>query len=165
MLNDFLYTIVSAVTILAEILTEMGAAMLSWAIGRFRVFKAEVKYHCYRLFCAVFGRYNAVVCQTLSPLYKDADELLLHANFQILVDFIEREKPWQYDKPYNELYAIYSTNHTHEGAIARCVEWENLTRLYKWWKRRSQRCTVGSDFEEDSKHLIRLVAARGRLWT
>jgi hypothetical protein len=161
MFSDFLCII----AIIVETLTETGDEMLSWVTGRLAVFKAEVKYHCYRLYCAVFGRYNAVVCQTLSPRYNDADELLLHANFQILVDFIEREKPWQFNKRYDELYAIYSTNCRHDEAIARCVEWENLTRLYHWWKRRSLRYTVGNDFDEDSKQLIRLVAARARLWT
>ena len=50
----------------------------------------------------------------------DRDIILLHAAFQILVDFIEREKPdeiinWEHDEP---------TRHV----------WSEITQLYKWWK-------------------------------
>jgi len=50
----------------------------------------------------------------------DKDEVLLHATFQLLVDFVEQEKPdkvcdWQYDEP-------------HRNA------WSEILQLYKWWK-------------------------------
>ena len=49
----------------------------------------------------------------------DKDIILLHAAFQLLVDFIEQEKPdeicdWQYDE-------------AHRNA------WSEITALYKWW--------------------------------
>lgn len=137
-------------------------AMRLWATVKW----VEFKYQCYRLFCAVFGRYNTVVCQSLSPLYNEADELLLHASFQILVDFIEREKPWQYGMAYNQLYAAYMLNTcSHDESVARSVEWENITKLYKWWLVRRQRHTTGNDWDEDSRQLIKLVSCRARLWT
>jgi len=50
----------------------------------------------------------------------DRDTILLHAAFQILVDFVEQEKPdevcdWQHDE-------------LHRNA------WNEISQLYKWWK-------------------------------
>jgi hypothetical protein len=50
----------------------------------------------------------------------DRDEILLHAAFQILVDFMEQERPgeiidWEHDP-------------LHSNA------WRELTQLYRWWK-------------------------------
>jgi hypothetical protein len=50
----------------------------------------------------------------------DRDIVLLHIAFQVLVDFIEQEKPneivdWQHDE-------------LHRNA------WSEITQLYKWWK-------------------------------
>lgn len=39
-------------------------------------------------------QYNIIRIATLKPTWMDKDEILLHANFQILVDFIEVEKAW-----------------------------------------------------------------------
>ncbi len=58
--------------------------------------------------------------QTLDKRYYDRDTILLHAAFQVLVDFIEKEQPdkiidWNYDK-------------TNKHA------WREMQSLYKWWK-------------------------------
>ncbi len=50
----------------------------------------------------------------------DRDTILLHAAFQVLVDFIEQEKPdevtdWQHDE------------------VSRNA-WSEITQLYQWWK-------------------------------
>ena len=63
---------------------------------------------------------QSLTITTLSKYWHDKDEVLLHAAFQILVNFIEQEKPnrlvdWSYDKP-----------HRHA--------WKEITSLYKWWK-------------------------------
>ncbi|MFT5368682.1 MAG: hypothetical protein ACI8V2_003649 [Candidatus Latescibacterota bacterium] len=59
---------------------------------------------------------------TLNKGWCDKDEVLLHAAFQILVDFVEREKPgkvidWNSDK-------------NHKKA------WREIRALYKWWKKK-----------------------------
>jgi len=48
----------------------------------------------------------------------DKDELLLHAAFQILVDFVEQEKPnkWGIQKDHQKT-------------------WREICALYKWWKK------------------------------
>ena len=50
----------------------------------------------------------------------DRDQILLHASFQILIDFIEQERPdrhidWSHDK-------------IHKHA------WREIETLYSWWK-------------------------------
>jgi hypothetical protein len=57
---------------------------------------------------------------TLDKGWHDTDELLLHAAFQLLVDFMEKERPekmtdWSFDK-------------THRKA------WKDIDNLFKWWK-------------------------------
>lgn len=56
--------------------------------------------------------------QTLSKGWHDRDEILLHAAFQILIDFVEQERP---DK-------IVDWNH---DATHRRV-WKEITSLYRW---------------------------------
>ena len=59
---------------------------------------------------------------TLNKGWCDKDEVLLHAAFQILVDFVEQEKPgkvidWNSDKE-------------HKKA------WREVRALYKWWTKK-----------------------------
>ena len=65
---------------------------------------------------------------TLDKGWHDKDEVLLHAAFQLLADFVEGERPekivdWDFDEQHK-------------------VAWAEITSLYKWWtktrpKRRS----------------------------
>lgn len=59
--------------------------------------------------------------KTLKKGWCDRDHVLLHAAFQVLVDFIEGEKPGQ----------IVDWNHdtVHRKA------WKEITDLYRWWKK------------------------------
>ena len=65
---------------------------------------------------------------TLDKGWHDKDEVLLHAAFQLLTDFVEKEQP---DK-----IVDWGADELHQRA------WEEITGLYKWWtetrpKRRS----------------------------
>ncbi len=58
--------------------------------------------------------------KTLRKGWHDKDEIILHAVFQLLVDFMEKERPgetvgWKSDD------ALYKT-------------WKELKYLHKWWK-------------------------------
>jgi hypothetical protein len=56
---------------------------------------------------------------TLDKGWRDRDEVLLHAAFQILVDFVEQEHP---DK-------LINWNDTEEHRRA----WKEIRSLYRWW--------------------------------
>jgi len=53
--------------------------------------------------------------------WHDKDEILLHAAFQLLVDFIEREQPAK--------RIDWSVDARHRKA------WKDILSLYRWWKR------------------------------
>jgi hypothetical protein len=57
---------------------------------------------------------------TLSRKWHDTDEVLLHAAFQLIVDFVEKERP---DK-----VTDWSSDEAHRQA------WKEIKRLYRWWK-------------------------------
>jgi len=46
----------------------------------------------YWLKCRCFTQHNRVVCERLPPTWVDRDHLLLHTSFQILTDFVRKEK-------------------------------------------------------------------------
>jgi hypothetical protein len=58
---------------------------------------------------------------TLDTGWYDKDEVLLHAAFQLLVDFVRQEQPAKtVDWDADELHRI---------------AWAEITGLYKWWKK------------------------------
>jgi len=58
--------------------------------------------------------------KTLEKGWHDKDEVLLHAVFQILTDFIEQETP--------EAIVDWNSDEIHKKA------WKEIKSLYKWWK-------------------------------
>ena len=69
---------------------------------------------------------------TLEKGWHDKDEVLLHAVFQLLVDFVEKECP---DK-----LVDWSSDEAHRQA------WKEINRLYHWWKDiRPTRCSLLED--------------------
>ncbi|MEK6698273.1 MAG: hypothetical protein AABZ10_04425 [Nitrospirota bacterium] len=57
---------------------------------------------------------------TLDRGWSDRDEVLLHAAFQVLVDFVEREHP--------DRIIDWSADEMHRYA------WKEIKSLYNWWK-------------------------------
>ncbi|MEW5941008.1 MAG: hypothetical protein AB1750_15180 [Chloroflexota bacterium] len=58
--------------------------------------------------------------QTLKKGWHDRDEILLHAAFQTLVDFMEKEHP--------EKIVAWNVEEKHAQI------WKEIKSLYKWWK-------------------------------
>jgi hypothetical protein len=58
---------------------------------------------------------------TLSKGWHDKDNVLLHAAFQLLVDFIEQEKP--------DHIVDWNADPDHAAA------WKEFRSLYRWWTR------------------------------
>jgi hypothetical protein len=78
-------------------------------------------------------------------IWVDKDEEMLHACFQLLVDYIEEEK--------GDTHCCYET---HKDFV------DELRFLYDWWKVRS---IAETDSDEDDEMLIRLMKIRKALWT
>jgi hypothetical protein len=58
---------------------------------------------------------------TLGKGWHDKDEVLLHAAFQLLTDFVEQEHP--------EKIVDWDADELHKSA------WGEIKSLYKWWKK------------------------------
>lgn len=74
---------------------------------------------------------------TLNDSWHDSDELLLHGCFQILVNFIENEKPAE----------TVDWKGSGDGAFE---AWREMQSLYRWWKEeRAMRKDVEYDMPDD----------------
>lgn len=74
----------------------------------------------------------------------DRDTILLHAAFQVLIDFIEQERPGE--------IIDWNSDEMHRHA------WDEMTQLYRWWKderpgRRDPLDDVQSPPEEEYRFL------------
>jgi len=76
----------------------------------------------------------------------DRDEIMLHACFQILVDFIKIEK--------GDVHCNYEA---HKEFV------DELRFLYNWWELRRVKNIL--DENEDDEMLLRLMKIRKTLWT
>jgi hypothetical protein len=90
---------------------------------------------------------------TLNSQWHDQDQIMLHAAFQCLVDFIEKEKPGEVVEDWKGM-----------GAEA-WGAWLEMNRLYWWWKTREHAIWCEEEDDMDDVMLKRLVAIRGYLWT
>ena len=79
-----------------------------------------------------WNRFHVLKLKYVEPGYHDADTLLIHSMFQVLVNFIELEKP-------NEI-VNWESDPEHKHA------WEEMNALYEWW--------VGERQSRDSKNPI-----------
>lgn len=74
---------------------------------------------------------------------------MLHACFQLLVDYVEKENGLK-----------HCNYETHKECI------DELSFLYKWWKKRSKYIHSKSlEDEEDQQMVERLIKMRQFLWT
>lgn len=125
-----------------------------------------VRYHHARFWDAiryvrnsVWERYNVVVCVKLPPTWCDRDHLMLHACFQILTDFVEKEEPWEFSASKEAMLEAYADcDWKHE----RVEDWQELRELYQWWKQREE---TGEKYDADCLMLGRLIKHRRYLWT
>lgn len=78
-----------------------------------------------------FSRFNKVEIRSLKPGYYDVDHRILHASFQLLKDFVEKEKPfdcidWDHDEKHRfaagEIKALYHWWTVDYPARKSCLE-------------------------------------------
>jgi hypothetical protein len=85
--------------------------------------------------------------QTLQKnTWVDKDMIMLHACFQLLVDFVEKED------------GLEHTNYEYYKEII-----DEAKYLYDWWKENSE--IISIDNKVADENLMRLVKIRGFLWT
>jgi len=95
---------------------------------------------------------NLLKIETLDKNWRDADSLMLHACFQILVDFVEKEEAF-------ECHVDWDNDQKHILAKKEILE------LYKWWKTHEETDYPYESYLEENKMLIRLIEIRWALWT
>jgi hypothetical protein len=91
---------------------------------------------------------------SLSEDWRDKDSVMLHACFQLLKDFVEKE----------DVQHMKNNWDADEKHIAAKAE---IDELYKWWISYSENCSVLDDkkYELENTMLIRLINIRWALWT
>ena len=80
--------------------------------------------------------------------WRDRDEIMLHACFQILKDCVEKE--------HVDEHCNYES---HKESI------DEIRFLYQWWIKRSVKLITEDQNKEDDLMLIRLMKVRSFLWT
>lgn len=129
----------------------------------------------YWLKCRFWHRHNVLVIKSLPPTWTDRDTRLLHASFQLLADFIEREEPYGIGRTREQLIADYDFSYEgcdpeinadiRKAAEERADTWQEVQALYDWWKVRSQSDEDDDHYAEDTEMICRLAKVRKCLWT
>ena len=121
---------------------------------------------------SIFFPYNVIKIKSLRRTWTDRDEVMLHACFQILVDFVEKEKPFEWfgdpDKDFKDTKGLEEWEkqlHIDQG------KWlKEVKTLYNWWKKDYPAMVAREDYEwfdyvKTEKMLKRLMKIRVHLWT
>ena len=99
---------------------------------------------------------NILKIESLPDGWRDKDEIILHACFQLLKDFVEKEK---------DIIEQIDWKHNEETRKAKA----EIDFLYSWWKERfhdeEDFDKVNQRYEENNQMLKRLIDIRKYLWT
>jgi len=107
----------------------------------------------------LWDRHNTIVCRKLPVTWSDRDHRMLHACFQLLTDFMDLEKPWEFSASDEEMREAYKDC---DWADERVEDWRELRELYQWWQKRDE---TGEKYDADQLMLTRLIKHRRLLWT
>ncbi len=99
---------------------------------------------------------NVLKIESLPDGWRDKDDVILHACFQLLKDFVEQEK---------EIIELIDWENTEETQNAKT----EIDFLYNWWKEKNHFeedfDKIKEQYEEDNQMLKRLIDVRMYLWT
>lgn len=125
-----------------------------------RAYRKWLKDPWYYLKCLVWHQYHVVRCEKLQPTWHDRSELIMHVAFQCLVDFVEKEHPWELEATLEEFKEAYNMN-PEDGEHQYHLSQE-LSALYHWWKAYDG---YGENDALENEKLKRLIELRGHMWT
>ncbi len=105
---------------------------------------------------------------TLEKGWQENDEVMLHACFQILTDFVEKEL--EYNRRDNKseekakitfatMVEFNKSGYIKDANVS--PVWNKIKKLYLWWKNRKHE----EDYDEDTEKLLSLIKIRKYLWT
>ncbi|MDQ3711500.1 MAG: lysis protein [Acidobacteriota bacterium] len=97
---------------------------------------------------------NVLKIESLPNGWRDKDDIIFHACFQLLKDFVEQEK---------EIIKQIDWKHTEEIKNAK----EEIDFLYNWWLERvkEEDSLEEKQYLEDNRMLIMLIEIRKHLWS
>ena len=99
---------------------------------------------------------NLLKIESLPDGWCDKDDIILHACFQLLKDFVEQEK---------EIIQIIDWKYDEKTKNAKA----EIDFLYNWWKIRNHQGEnfdkLKQQYEQDNQMLKRLIDVRMYLWT
>lgn len=129
----------------------------------------------YYLKCKFWHRYNVVVVRTEPPTWRDRSDFLLPLMMQVLTDFIEQEKPFEFTDTSYRHDVYYSLKDLYEWWHIRRPARESAyhamliaasddanpdpNRYAKVWAQEQQ------NVDEDDVMMRRLIALRHYMWT
>ena len=87
-----------------------------------------------------------------------------------MVDFVEKEKPWQLEITTKDLYYKYKTSYHNDidRAVNEVKEYLEIKELYKWYKESfdlNSSYEGHKGYEFQTNQLVRLVKLRKHYWT
>ncbi|MFN7972997.1 MAG: hypothetical protein U0166_11715 [Acidobacteriota bacterium] len=85
---------------------------------------------------------------TLGPKWIDRDEILLHVAFQVLVDFVDKERPAE--------VCDWNADARHRKA------WSEIASLHRWWTKERPRRKYPLDDKSIPHPPMRFVKVPGR---
>ena len=119
------------------------------------------------------NKFHVVNIKTLKPGWHDTDERMLHACFQLLSDFVEKE--WGITNHDGFLDNVWIKDPDELVSIQNKTN-KKIFEMYVWWKQRPNRNLdsfprkswnkINAEWErEDDKYLKELIGLKGFLWT
>lgn len=100
----------------------------------------------YEMKCRIWNRYNQVTVKSLPPTWNDRDTLLEHACFQILTDFVDKERPETLEETYRSVFEQYAepgysagwSDDEMEFAKHKALGWAIVRKCYYFHKYRDE---------------------------
>lgn len=122
-------------------------------------------------------RYHVLKYRNIKPGWHDVDYKMLHACFDLFLDFIEKEdglKDLKYQYTWlenDEEDWTYMTKEEREEFHKKNKEiYEEALYLYNWWTKvypanKGEIYTDSTAYDDETEHLIRLIKLRKCFWT